>query len=317
MPTRPLLSAQAYAPASIANLGPGFDTLGVALAGLGDFVTAVRSPRTGVRCALRAPVPGLPARGASNVASVVARALLRAARPGFGVDLMLDKRLPIGSGLGSSAASSVAAAVAVNALLPRPLARADLLPFALVGERHAAGTAHADNAAPALFGGVCLVRGGGRDGVLQLTPGAEFTWVIAHPHVIVRTARARRVLPRAVPLERAVRQWANVGGLVAGLVSGDPALAGACMEDVIVEPVRAPLIPGFTAVQRAARRAGAAGCSIAGSGPSVFALAPSAGAAPAIARAMRAAFARAGLACDVHVAATDGRGARVVRRRRA
>jgi homoserine kinase len=318
MPRRaPYTRVRASAPATLANLGAGFDTLGVALTGPGDSVTAERVARRGVELVLAHPVDGLPARGASNVATVVARRLLNAGHARFGVRLTLAKGLPIGSGLGSSAASGVAALVAVNELLDAPLPRAALLAFAVAGEAHASGAAHADNVAPALFGGACLVRGAGADGVLRLGDGAGLVWAVVHPHLRLDTAVARRALPRTVPLATAVRQWANVGALVAGLVGGEPALVGAGTEDVVVEPARARLIPGFDGVRRAAMRAGALGCSIAGAGPSVFAVTDDLAVGARVIETMRRAFARAGLDSDARLALTDPRGARVVSRSRA
>src|SRR5437867_1450521 len=279
-----------FAPATIANVGPGYDVIGLALARPGDRLTATRMPRPGVELALRRSTKGLPARPGDNVAAHVARLMLDEQRPGFGVRLVLDKGLPVGSGLGGSAASSVAAAVAVNALLPRPWPRLELLRFAVEGERKASGAPHADNVAPGLLGGACLVRGGDPPDVVRLPAKDAFTWIVAHPHVAVETAAARRLVPRSVALALAVRQWANVGGLVAGLVSGDVALLGRSIEDVIVEPARARLIPCFYGVKEAALAAGAAGCSIAGSGPSVFAVVRAGGPAQRVAQIGRASW---------------------------
>jgi homoserine kinase len=301
-----------FAPATIANVGPGFDALGVALERPGDVVVAARAPRPGVEFALRGDRHGVPARAADNVASHVARLMLDELAPGLGVTLVLAKGLPMGSGLGSSAASSVAAAVAVNALLPRPLPRHELLRFAVEGERKASGAPHADNAAPALFGGACLVRGGDPPDVVRLAAKDAVVWIVAHPHLVVETAAARRVLPRSVPLVLAARQWANLAGLVAGLVQGDAALIGRSIEDVIVEPARAPLIPCFYGVKEAALAAGALGCSIAGSGPSVFAVVRLGGPVRRVAMAMRQAFRReARLRCDVITSRLNRRGAQL------
>ena len=301
-----------FAPATIANVGPGYDALGIALERPGDVVVASLRREPGLEFALKGDAHGLPRRAQDNVACHVARLLLEERAPRLGVRLVLDKRLPVGSGLGGSAASGVAAAVAVNALLPRPLPRRELLGFAVEGERKVSGAPHADNAAPALLGGVCLVRGGDPPDVVRLRAKDCFIWIVAHPHVVVETKAARRLVPRRVPLESAVRQWANVGGLVAGLIEGDAELVGRSIEDVIVEPARARLIPCFYGVKEAALAAGALGCSIAGSGPSMFAVVRVGGPVRRVAQAMRETFRReARLRCDVFVSRLNAHGAGV------
>jgi homoserine kinase len=244
------------------------------------------------------------------VARHCAGLLLADRRVDFGIEMVLHKEMPVGSGLGSSAASSVAAVVAVNALLPRPLSRGALLPFAVEGERLATGAAHADNAAPALLGGVCLVRDAAAGDILRLPVRRAGAWAVVHPHLEVATRAARGALPDALPLETAVRQWANVGALVAAILLGDLALMGRSIEDGVAEPVRARFIPGFEAVKRAALEAGALASSISGSGPSLFALCPT----PRIAREAGTAMARAfreagGVASTVHVSGLNRRGA--------
>jgi homoserine kinase len=301
-----------FAPATLANLGPGFDALGLAIDHPGDRVIAELAPRPGVAFTRRGPRAGLPARGSDNVACHVARVMLEELAPRLGVRLTLLKGMPVGSGLGGSAASSVAAVVAVNELLKRPLPRAQLLRFAIEGERKASGAPHADNVAPALLGGACLVRPGDPPDVVKLPAKDAFLWIVAHPRIVVKTATARRLLPRSVPLSLAVRQWANVGGLVAGLVTGSAGLMAHSIEDSIIEPVRARLIPCFYGVKEAALAAGALGCSIAGSGPSVFAVVRRGGPARRVANAMRETFRReARLRCDLYVSRLNRDGARV------
>ncbi|HLX11816.1 MAG TPA: homoserine kinase, partial [Bacteroidota bacterium] len=259
------------------------------------------------------PSENLPATLNDNVAAHVARLLIKEFRPPFGIALELDKRMPIGSGLGSSAASSVAAVMAVNALLPIPLRKEDLLPFALEGERKTSGAPHADNAAPSLFGGVCLIRSYEPLDVVHLPVKNVFWWVVVHPHVVVLTKLAREVLPEAVPLKKAVRQWGNVGSLAVGLMTGDAALLGRSMEDVIVEPVRARLVPGFAEVKEAAMKAGAFGCTLSGSGPSIFALASSKKQAHAIGTTMKKTFhSVANLESDIYVSKVNMVGATVL-----
>ena len=302
-----------FAPASISNLGPAFDVLGIAIDTPGDYVSAARTRATGLTFSVRSDRAEVPASAKENVAAHVASLMLEEFKPAFGIKIQLEKRMPIGSGLGSSAASSVAAAVAVNALLPHPLKKHDLLCFAVEGERKASGSPHADNAAPSLLGGLCLIRSYRPLDVVSVPIRNSIVWVVVHPHLTVRTEEARRILPKEIPLHSAVQQWGNVSGLTIGLMKGDVELVGRCIEDVIVEPVRANLIPGFHEVKQAALEAGAFGCSISGSGPSMFAVASTIPAAKKIGAAMAAAFTRAAqVKSDVYVSKVNTVGAHVM-----
>ncbi|MBI5499320.1 MAG: homoserine kinase [Deltaproteobacteria bacterium] len=306
-------SVRVFAPATVANVAAGFDILGFAVGEPGDEVTARLAEQPGVRI-LRIEGDGgaLPLEAERNTAGVAAREVLALAGRRGGIELEVRKRMPSGSGLGSSAASGVAAAVAVNALLGGPLRPEELLPALLEAERVACGTAHADNVAPALLGGFVLVRSYRPLDVVRLPTPAELWCALAHPQLEIRTADARRILRDRVRLSDAVVQWGNTAGLVAGLLLGDYALIGRSLQDVIVEPVRAVLIPGFARIKEAALDAGALGCSISGSGPSVFALARGAAAARAAGDAMASAVRGFGLPCDVWVSPLGGRGAHVV-----
>jgi len=302
-----------FAPATIANLGSGFDVLGIAIDNPGDIVVAERQPAPGLAFCVRTTHAGVPGDARTNVAAYVGGLLLEEFHPPFGVRMMLDKRMPIGSGLGSSAASSVAAAVAVNALLPQPLDRRDLLRFAMEGERMASGSAHADNAAPCLLGGACLIRRYDPLDVIAIPIRQSIVWVVAHPHTVIRTEVARSMLPKAITLQTAVRQWGNISGLTVGLAAGDASLVGACVEDAVAEPVRAKLIPGFAEVKEAALSAGAYGCSISGSGPSLFAVTSSIRAGNIVAAVMKKTFKRAaGIECETYVSRINRTGARIL-----
>jgi homoserine kinase len=302
-----------FAPATIANLGSGFDVLGIAIDQPGDIVIAERRQEPGLEFSVRTAHEEVPGDAQSNVAGHIANLMLEEFKPGFGVKMVLEKRMPIGSGLGSSAASSVASAVAVNQLLPRPLLRKDLLRFAMEGERKASGSAHADNAAPCLLGGACLIRKYDPLDVISIPIKQSIVWVVVHPHVLVRTEDARGILPKAITLQTAIRQWGNISGLTVGLAAGDPALVGACVEDAVAEPVRANLIPGFTEVKEAALGAGAYGCSISGSGPSMFAVTSTVRSGNAVARAMLAAFKHsAGIECEAYVSRINRSGAKIL-----
>lgn len=280
-----------FAPATVANLGPGFDVLGLALSRPGDELEAELSDRPGVQIVEITGEAGALSRDPErNVIGRAAAEVLRRADSGRGVRLWLHKQMPLASGLGSSGASSAAAAVAVNELLGRPLSQSDVVLSAMEGERGASGTPHADNVAPSVMGGIVLVRSYHPFEVVAL-PVPETLYVsVVHPHCKVSTAEARRLVAgRTYGLDQVVANLGNLGALVAALSRGDLALLGRSIDDRIIEPLRAALIPGFAQIKRAALDTGALGCSIAGSGPSIFAFADGAAAATEIGLAMQAA----------------------------
>lgn len=301
-----------YAPASIGNIGAGFDVLGAAIMEPGDIVIAKRVKRYGLKFSLHHSSESVP-KTPANVASHVASLLIEMAQPQFGIDLILYKNMPVGSGLGSSAASAAAAAVAVNALLPKPLKKMELLPFVVEGERLASGSAHADNAAPSLLGGICLIRSYNPLEAIKLPIENNLYWIVVHPHTVIETKSARKVLPTSIPLNALSSQLGNIGGLITGLITGDTILAGKSMRDCIAEPARSLLIPAFQEVNHAAMQAGALGFSISGSGPSVFAVSNSLSSARRIAECMKAAFANsANLDCDVFISRINQQGAKII-----
>jgi homoserine kinase len=311
-----LKSVKAFAPATISNLGPGFDTLGVAINRPGDTVVARRRSERGLGFSVTTDDNAVPRDITKNVAGYVSNLLLDETRPSFGIEMVLHKLMPVGSGLGSSAASSVAAAVAVNALLAKPLSKGDLLPFILEGERLACGSAHADNAAPSLLGGGYLIRSYDPLDVVPFPVHPSLIWIVVHPDTEVLTKKARTILPKQIPLRSAIRQWGNVAGLIMGMNTGDQDLIRRCVEDVVAEPLRAQLIPGFYDVKKAALAAGALGCSISGSGPSVFAIAPSMQKAHVIGAMMAKRFRlTASVKSNVYVSRTNVIGARIVWRK--
>lgn len=311
-----------FAPATVANVGSAFDVLGFAIAEPGDTVTAKLSSTPGVRISSISGDNGrLPREAERNTAGVSVQALLKHLTqkdPGrygsLGIELDLSKGLPIGSGLGSSSASTVAAVLAANELLDSPLSRRELLPFAMEGERIACGAAHADNVAPALLGGFVLIRSyAPLDVVLLPAPSSAWTTVLS-PELELKTQDARKVLKKNVTLESAISQWGNVAALVAGIYKNDIALMGRALEDKIVEPERALLIPGYNDAKRAALESGAAGCSISGSGPSLFALSESQTTATNIGEAMKIAFTAIGVASTAYVSQVNSQGATVLHR---
>jgi homoserine kinase len=307
-------SATAFAPASVGNVAIGFDIMGFAVDALGDHVTVARRATPGVEIAtVRGTAGELPRAPGDNTAGRALLALAEALRPQCGFRVEIDKGIPLGSGLGGSAASAVAAVVAANALLPEPVSRIELLPFALVGEAVASGSRHADNTAASLFGGLVLTVGIDQPRIKQIPVPAGIRAVIVHPHMFLATAKARAILKRNVELSDFVWQTAHLAGFISGCYTDDLDMIRASFEDVVIEPQRAALIPGFQEVRRAALEAGALGCSISGAGPAMFAwtLEPR---ASAVLAAMRAEFTRRSLSSDGWVVELASAGARLIER---
>ena len=305
--------ATASAPASIANVGVGFDILGHAFDAVRDRVTAVREPEPGVRLgAVSGLVSSLPDSPRNNTALAAAEAVVDAAAAPFGVRLDIDKGVPLASGMGGSAASAVAGAAAANALLPQPFSVEELLPFALEGERIAADPPHWDNVMASLLGGLVLAACEDPPLVHRLPAPKGLVAIVLHPSVKVETKSARALLRTEVPMALAIEHSRRVAAFVAGCVGGDLALIKAGLEDVLVEPQRQHLLPALPEVKRAAIAAGALGCSFSGSGPSVFAWAL-AEHADAVEDAMAWGFVEAGVAARAYRAPVDSAGVRVER----
>lgn len=306
-------AVRAFAPASVSNLGCGFDVFGLALESPGDEVVVRAGEGNGiVALTVTGDGGGVPADPARNSAAIAVRAVLGRLGSDGGVAIELRKGIPLASGLGGSAASAVAGAVAADALLGGGLDRTALLECALTGERKGSGANHADNVVPSLAGGFTLVLPGRLPQVVELPTPAGLTVAVAHPALEVETHRARTVLGDRIPLAAAVRQWGNTAGLVAGLFREDWELIARCVRDAVAEPPRAELVPGFEKVREAALGAGAAGAGLSGAGPSVFALCRGRPAAERAAAVMAAAFRdAAGLASDTVVSPVNRVGARV------
>lgn len=302
--------ACAFAPASVGNVGVGFDILGHSLAGPGDRATVRRIAEPAVRiAAIRGAVTDLPHEAARNTAGAALIALREGLGLAHGFELELEKGIPLGSGLGGSAASCVAALVAANALLDVPLSREGLYPFALAGEAVASGGRHGDNVGPMLLGGLVLATA---DRLVPVPVPASWTCIVVHPHFVLETRDARAALAGAYALGEFVAQSASLAQLLLGCERGDVSLVRAGLHDTLVEPRRARLIPGFAAVKQAALEAGALGASISGAGPSVFAWFEHESHAKQAGIAMAAAFAAAGLGSDVHVSPIAGPAAQVL-----
>lgn len=306
-------TATACAPASVGNIGVGFDLLGYSIAGPNDVALVRRIDASGVRIAdIRGDAPGverLPREAVANTAGRALIALREALALPFGFEVELEKGIPLSSGLGGSAASCVAALVAANALLDAPLAREALYPFALQGEAVASGSLHGDNVAPMLLGGVVIAT------TKRMIPLAVPDWlysVVVHPDQALETRHARAALAAPYPLGDFVTQSTHLALFLTGLARGDAELIHEGLRDVLVEPRRAPLIPGFADVQHAARAKGALGSSISGAGPSVFAWFDSREAAERGGEAMCEAFARAGFEARAYISPVAGPRAEVL-----
>ncbi|MDX1332511.1 MAG: homoserine kinase [Robiginitalea sp.] len=267
-----------FCPATIANLSCGFDVLGLALEGVGDRMVVKLSERAGVRIT-RITGGDLPMEAENNVAGVAAMSLLEASEYRGGVEIEIEKHILPGSGIGSSAASAAGAVWALNRLLGDPFSLPQLVSFAVAGEALASGTPHADNVAPALYGGITLIRGYDPLDIARVHCPPLLHAVVLHPQIELKTSDSRSILKKTITLRQGIRQWGNVGGLVTGLFTENYGLISRSLEDVVIEPVRSLLIPGFSEMRESALRAGALGFGISGSGPSVFALCKGAGTA--------------------------------------
>ena len=311
----------AFAPATVANVAVGFDILGFSLNIAGDEVSIEKISQPEVQLSsMDGVVSGLPLEAHSNTAAAGLVQLVKDLQLPFGFRVSVKKGIPLGSGMGGSAASAVAAVVAANALLDTPLSQERMLHYALIGEAVASGSFHADNIAPCLLGGLVLSKIGGDKNSSQV-PWVECTsipipkglfCVLIHPHLRVDTRDSRKILKPTISLKQHVAQAAHLGGFLAACFNSDPLLMRKSFIDLVVEPQRAALIPGFHAIQAAALAAGALGCSIAGSGPSLFAWTLDAKSAELVEKSMLNAAASVPLQCDSWRAPLDLQGARLL-----
>jgi len=300
-----------FSPATIANVSCGFDVLGLALDTVGDIMIIRKVAKKGISITKISP-QNLPLETHKNVAGVAALALLSETYSDFGFEIEIEKRIKPGSGIGSSAASSAGAVWAINELLGKPFNSTDLVRFAMEGERLATGVAHADNVAPALFGGFTLVRSYSPLDVISIPTPNELYVTVIHPQIEVKTADAREILKTTVPLKDAIKQWGNVGGLISGLYTEDYNLIGRSLEDFIIEPIRSILIPAFDSVKQQSLNAGALGCGISGSGPSIFALSKGEETAKKVAKVMKSVYDKVGIEYDIHVSKINKQGIKIL-----
>jgi homoserine kinase len=306
-------SIKAFAPATVANVSCGFDIFGFAVDAPGDEVVLTLTDEPGVKISKITGDGGrLPLEAEKNTAGVGVINLLKSIGSSQGVSIELNKMLPLGSGMGSSAASSAAALVGMNYLLGEPLTRKELLPFAMESERVACGSAHADNVAPSLLGGFVLIRGYAPLDVVSIPTPSDLYCVLVHPHLELKTEDSRQVLRQAIALKDAITQWGNIAGLVAGLMKPDYELIGRSLKDVVAEPIRAVLIPGFDAIKEAAAKAGALGSGISGSGPTIFSLCTDPAVGQRIGQAVQAQFEKFKVASEIFVSRINPEGARII-----
>ena len=263
-------SVKVLCPATVANLVCGFDVLGMALNNPKDVMQVRLSDEPGIRIC-HDDDHGLPVEPERNVAGVALLALLSEVNNPPGFEITINKRIKPGSGLGSSAASAAGVVVAANHLLGNIFSREKLVQFAMSGEKLASGVKHADNIAPCIYGGITLIRSIFPLDIVQL-PAPPMYVTVVHPQIEVKTSDARQILRKEVQLKNAIKQWGNIAGLVAGFMKNDYGLISRSLEDVIIEPVRSMLIPGFDEVKSRCRETGALGGGISGSGPSIFML---------------------------------------------
>lgn len=306
-------SIKASAPATVANVSCGFDIFGFAVEAPADEVVVTLSNTPGVVItAIEGDEGRLPREAQRNTSGVAVIEFLKAIGSNQGAEIILKKNLPLGSGMGSSAASSVAALVAINHLHNNPLTREQLLPFAMEAERIACGSAHADNVAPSLMGGFVLIRGYDPLDVTKIPTPANLYCTLVHPHLELKTEDSRRVLKPSISMKDAVTQWGNIAGLVVGLMKPDYGLITRSLKDVVAEPIRSVLIPGFDLIKEEAIKCGALGCGISGSGPTIFSISTDPEIARNVGKVIQQQFATFKLNSDVFVSKVNEEGARII-----
>ena len=307
-------SITAFAPATVANVSCGFDIMGFAIDAIGDKVNvSIENIKENKVIMSGAYGHLIPTAWEKNTASVAVQAYLNAiGKSDLQVQISLEKNMPLGSGMGSSASSSAAAVYAMNYLLGSPLATIELVPFAMEGERVASGSAHADNVAPSLLGGFVLIRSYQPLDIISVPCPDDLFCAVVHPHIELHTADARRILQHDIPLGDVIKQTANTAGFMVALLNKDYELLGRSMSDLLAEPKRTRLIPGFDDAKRAAMKEGALGCGISGSGPSIFALTQGESTAKKVAQVIKQAFLKVGLDSEAFTSSLNVQGARII-----
>jgi homoserine kinase len=297
-------------PATVANLVCGFDILGMALEQPYDLMEVRLLSEPGIIITSKDGFP-LPADPAQNTAGAPLIAMLEELDQPIGFEVIINKQIKPGSGVGSSAASAAGSVVAANHLLGNKFSKEDMVRFALFGEKVASGVKHADNVAPCIYGGITLIRSIFPLDIVSI-PAPDLHVTVVHPQIEVRTADARQILRKQVLLKDAIRQWGNIAGLVAGFMKQDYELIGRSLEDVIIEPVRSMLIPGFDEVKAKCKEAGALGGGISGSGPSIFMLSKDSNTARQLEKIMNEVYTRIGLDHHTYVTTINQQGVKVI-----
>lgn len=300
-----------FCPATVANVACGFDVLGFCLDSIGDEMVVRKTKEKGIRIT---KIEGydLPLEATKNVAGVAAIAMYEHAQPDCGFEIEIYKNIKPGSGIGSSAASAVGIVFGINELLGRPYNKTQLTYFAMKGEALASKSEHADNLAPALFGGFTLVKSTLPLDILEIPTPKELFATLIHPQIEIKTSEAREILPKEVSLKNATTQWANVGSLIHALHTNDYKLIHRSLEDIIVEPYRKQLIPHFDDLKFAAMQAGALGCAISGSGPSIFALSKGKVIAKRVEKAMKSMYSKTDIAYNTFVSTINTKGINII-----
>ncbi|MFR9649521.1 MAG: homoserine kinase [Rikenellaceae bacterium] len=305
-------SVKVFAPATVANVGCGFDTMGFAFKGAGDLVEMSLTESDKIEYVNESGV-NLPLDPEKNLMTHAIRAMMDAAGKHQGVKIVIKEKISPGSGIGSSASAAATAVVGYNALAELGYSDEELIPFALEGECIASGARHADNVAPALLGGVVLVRDYNPIDVVRVTPAIKLYCAVVHPHIEVKTIDSRAVLKPEIPMSTAIRQWANLGSFIAGLYNGDVELVSRALQDHVAEPFRKKFIPGYDELKGAISQCeGYIGSNISGSGPSVFALATSQQSADNIAAVMMEHFSKLGIEANTYASDICNKGCVVV-----
>ncbi len=300
-----------FCPATIANISCGFDVLGLCLEAIGDEMIIRKSDVKGIRIT-KIVGADLPLETSKNVAGVAGLALLEAIDYEFGFDIEIYKNIKAGSGIGSSAASAAGAVFGINELVGKPFTRKELVAFAMKGEAIASGSEHADNVAPAILGGITLVRSTIPLDIIKIESPSELYATVIHPQIELKTSEMRSVLQPMIPLKSAIVQWGNLGGLIAGFYTSDYELIGRSLHDEIVEPFRGPFIPKFDIIKKAALENGALGSGISGSGPSIFALSKGYETAIKIAKEMSAVYEEMDFPYEIHVSKVNSEGVKII-----
>lgn len=300
-----------FCPATIANVSCGFDVLGLALDSVGDAMTVRKIPEKGIRIS-KIMGQDLPLEAEKNVAGVAGLAFLDKSDYEGGFEIEIDKRIKPGSGIGSSAASSSGAVWAMNELLGKPFSKLELVQFAMQGEKLASDVAHADNVAPAIYGGFTLVRSYEPLDIIPIPTPSELYATVIHPQIEIKTSDSRKILKTTISMQQGIRQWGNLGGLIAGLFQNDYDLISRSLEDHIVEPIRSILIPAFDDIKANALKAGALGSGISGSGPSIFALSKGEAIAQQVAASMKETYQNIGIDFDIHISKVNSQGVKKI-----